>query len=459
MADFAAFFAAATLRRGGTGACGRARGDAEILTAKTGVLNHRPAKQRERSTEQLDVDDGRPGPPRPCPYRRTKRRPDAHGEDMARTMSTRRSAAATNRTAAPTRGRAAGARRRAGGIAGVALTLAACTLGGPTAAWAQTDLAIKEAEARFKEGLRRHDAGDEDAARLSFLEAYSVLKRPNILFNLARAEQLTGHPVEAIQHYKIFVAENSVTPADRELARKRIDELTPLVAHLAIVAPLGSDVWIDGQLLPRKAPLSEPADVSGGMHTVQARLGDQTKTVTAACSSGQTTTVKIEIELPATPLVVVPIPGEPGTQPGGGPGTAPPAVTYHYETPGAKIAVLIGLGAAAVGLVAGGIGLEIASNSAASSASTERTMLQGGTMSTSVCFMSTSSACQKLANDSSSSASDSNTATALFVGAGVAAAAYVTTLFVWPKTKVEDRPRVTGLFAPGVAGLGLQGSF
>src|SRR5580704_986921 len=161
-------------------------------------------------------------------------------------------------------------------VAIVAL-LAAAILASP-GALAQTELATKEAESRFKEGLAHHDAGDEEGARLSFLQAFSVLKRPNILFNLARAEQLTGHPVDAIGHYKLFVADNTVTGVDRETARKRILELSALVGHVIIEAPSGADLWIDGQMLPRKAPLGEPADVSAGMHTVQARLEDQTKT-------------------------------------------------------------------------------------------------------------------------------------------------------------------------------------
>jgi hypothetical protein len=125
--------------------------------------------------------------------------------------------------------------------------------------------------------------------------------------NLARAEQLTGHWVDALTHYKMFVAENSVTGVDRETARKRIAELTPLVGHVTVIAPSGADLWIDGQMLPRKAPLSEPADVSAGMHTVQARLGDQTKSVGISCQAGQTVTAKIDIEMSGTPVVVVPI--------------------------------------------------------------------------------------------------------------------------------------------------------
>jgi hypothetical protein len=340
------------------------------------------------------------------------------------------------------------AARRRGGIA---LALAISAAMAASTAWAQqppTAEAIVEAEARFKEGLRRHDTGDEEGARLSFLQAFSVLKRPNILFNLARAEQLTNHPVDAITHYKMFVADNTVTGADRETARKRIDELSLIVGHVMIEAPTGADLWIDGVMLPRKAPLNEAADVAGGTHTVQARLGDQTKTATVACNAGQTVTAKIDITVVGPGgVVVVQMPGE-----GGAP--------YHYETPGAKIGVLIGLGAATVGLLSGGIGLEVAGSSASNSAATDRTALQKGGTSTSVCTGSMSAACTNLANENNSAAGDRNTATGLFVGAAVAAVAFGVTLAVWPKTKVMDaKVSAAPIITPTMQGFAFDGTF
>ena len=324
---------------------------------------------------------------------------------------------------------------------------------------AQTPEATKEAEARFKEGLKRHDAGDEEGARLSFLQAFSVLKRPNILFNLARAEQLTGHPVDAIGHYKLFVADNTVTGVDRETARKRILELSALVGHVIIEAPSGADLWIDGQMLPRKAPLGEPADVSAGMHTVQARLEDQTKTSTVVCNAGQTVTTKIEIQLTATPVVVVPMPGEGGFAPA----PAEPAheKAFHYETPTAKVVTVIVLGVGAAGFLGAGIGLEAASSSASSALTADHAQIQkaGGNPNTFCATSPSASPCADEASKASSHASDANAGVGMFVGTGVLAAAAVVTWFVWPKTKVEDAARVFPIVSPQMAGLGLTGSF
>jgi hypothetical protein len=306
------------------------------------------------------------------------------------------------------------------------------------------------------EHVREHAWGE--ASLFDFFPSESTngsphaLKRPNILFNLARAEQLTGHPVDAIGHYKLFVADNTVTGVDRETARKRILELSALVGHVIIEAPSGADLWIDGQMLPRKAPLGEAADVSAGMHTVQARLEDQTKTSTVVCNAGQTVTTKIEIQLTATPVVVVPIPGEGGFAPA--PAEPPPPVV-HYGPSGAKIATTVVLGAAAVIALGVGVGMQVAAGSKGS----DVTRLQGGPSS---CLGAASSSmrCTQLASAANSQASDENARTGAFVGAGILAAATVVTWFVWPNTKATEVGKyVVPMLSPGVAGAGFVTEF
>jgi hypothetical protein len=345
-------------------------------------------------------------------------------------------------------------RTAAGRSATVALMLALGAAGVSAPAYGQTEQATKEAEARFKEGLKRHDSGDEEGARLSFLEAFSVLKRPNILFNLARTEQVTGHAVDAITHYKLFVADNTVTAADRETARKRIAELSSLVGHVTIVAPSGADLWIDGQMLPRKAPLGEPADVAPGSHTVQARLGDQTKNAQVSCSAGQTVTATVDIVLNGPGLVVVPIPGENGPTP---PPPPPVEKPVHYAPSGAKIATTIVLGVGAAVAIGVGVGMQVASGSNSSTASADAT---GGPSS---CFMPTGAAvarCSALANANSSASSDENARTGAFVAGGILAVAAVTTWFVWPNTKaVETARHFVPMISPTMAGAGFAASF
>src|SRR5687767_4703889 len=79
------------------------------------------------------------------------------------------------------------------------------TLSFSVPAFAQQDAALVEAQARFKEGLDLADANNNEAARLKFQQAWSVYKSPAVLYNLARSEQLTGHDVEAFEHFREFL--------------------------------------------------------------------------------------------------------------------------------------------------------------------------------------------------------------------------------------------------------------
>jgi hypothetical protein len=272
--------------------------------------------------------------------------------------------------------------------------------------------------------------------------------------NLARAEQLTGHWVDALTHYKLFVADNTVTGSDRETARKRIAELTPLVGHVTVVAPSGADLWIDGQMLPRKAPLSEPADVSAGMHTVQARLGDQTKSVGISCQAGQTVTAKIDIEITGTPVVVVPMPGEGGPPP---PPAQPeqPNPPTHYVASGAKIGTTVAFGVAAVAGIAVGVGMQVA----AGSKGNDVTQFQGSPNS---CLgtAETSPRCTNLSSAANSQVSDENARTGAFIAAGVFALAAVVTWVAWPNSKaVETARHFVPLTSPSMTGLGFSTAF
>jgi hypothetical protein len=314
----------------------------------------------------------------------------------------------------------------------------------PRTAWGQTDTAVREAEARFKEGLKHHDAGDEEGARLSFLEAYSVLKRPNLLFNLARAEQLTGHPVDALTHYKTFVADNTVAVADRETARAHIVELNGMLGHIQIDASTGSEVLIDGQPLPGKAPFGEAVDVPTGPHSLEARLGDQTKMAGVSCVAGQTATAKLEIQPPPAAEVVAPAPlvahAEPEEE-----ANAP----VRYVASGGKIATAVVLGVVAVAGVGLGVGMQLAASAKGNDVAIDQ---QGGNASS--CSTTMSARCARLTSDTNAETSDENVRTGAFIGAGVFGVAAAVVWAALPNTyAVRSARRLVPLVSPGFAGL------
>src|SRR5262249_14189947 len=116
------------------------------------------------------------------------------------------------------------------------------------AAGAQTDIEKEEAQKRFDEGLALHDHGKDDEARLKFAQAWAVLKRPNVLFNLARSEQLSNHVVEALVHFQDFVKMPGISTQDKADADGRVVELKKKVGTLDIKgAPEGAKIVIDDQ--------------------------------------------------------------------------------------------------------------------------------------------------------------------------------------------------------------------
>jgi hypothetical protein len=168
-------------------------------------------------------------------------------------------------------------------------------------------------------------------------------------------------------------------------------------------------------------------------------------------------TAKIDIEVTGTPVVVVPMPGEGAVPP---PPATPPEQPHQYKevTPGAKVATVVVLGVAAVGLLGAGIGLEAAASSANSTASSDRTKIQGSSSGTSQCVKSSNPLCSTLSSEASSHVTDANIATGMLIGAGAVAAVAIVTWIVWPKKTVESA-RVTPLLSPSIAGLGVSGSF
>jgi tetratricopeptide (TPR) repeat protein len=97
------------------------------------------------------------------------------------------------------------------------MVTAALVLAVSSSAKADDDRANREAEARFKEGLARVKSKDFEAARLSFEQAYAVLHRPLILWNLALSEEKTSHTLEALGHFRQVARE---APGDASTCRR-----------------------------------------------------------------------------------------------------------------------------------------------------------------------------------------------------------------------------------------------
>jgi hypothetical protein len=334
--------------------------------------------------------------------------------------------------------------RLATGALALAAILAAAT---PARA---DDVTTKEAQARFEEGLARVKGGDFEGARISFAQAYAVLKKPDILWNLALAEQKSGHPVEAIGHFK-QLQRDARTDADRANASKHVTDLLVQTGHVEVAAVTGAQVTVDGSVVG-VAPLADQVDVAAGKHHVEATTTQGKKTADVDAALGQVVHVNF---IEAAPTVEgrpqPPQPAATDAQPQSGPDPREqPAQRSWWTTP--RIVGASAGGLAVVGL-AMGIGFRVASSNDASDVSSIRATIAPGTCSGSA----SSATCANLQDKINAANTNATLSNVSFAVAGVAAAASIALLvFVEPKAQVSA---VTWTPVVGVGSIGAFGRF
>jgi hypothetical protein len=196
------------------------------------------------------------------------------------------------------------------------------------------DVAVVEAKARFEEGLELADAGKHEAARLKFQQAWAVFKAPAVLYNLARTEQLTGHELEALDHFRVFLkigaTDVKITDAMREKAKQNVVELARKVGQVDIEVPPTARVVVDGRPL-EEAP-KDPVPVQPGRHTIEASFDGKLRSITVECTAGNVVKARIDFDGPGS-----------GTEP---PGEEPRGFWTTGRVVGLSVAVvgLAGLG-------------------------------------------------------------------------------------------------------------------
>jgi hypothetical protein len=328
--------------------------------------------------------------------------------------------------------------------------LLACLLAGllvPTVARAD-DAAVAEAKQRFDEGIKLVDAGRHEEARLKFQQAAAVLKAPAVLFNLARAEQLTGHEYEAVAHFKAFlrVSENDpkITDAERAKARENIAALAPKVGQIDVAAPPGARIAIDGNALDE--PATEPIAVPPGRHVVEATFEGRVKSVTVDCPMGLVTRATIEFEA---------APAQPPPSSGVGPTEPPPVSPSHHDPTRWIVGGAIGgAGVIALGL---GIGFGASSQGSKSDAEDLRRSYPG------LCAKPELPQCAQYDAKRSSAESAATVSVVSYVAGGVLVAGAVATVLLWPHAKETSTGTTARALTPWMskdgAGAALSGSF
>jgi hypothetical protein len=288
------------------------------------------------------------------------------------------------------------------------------------------------------------DPGKPEPARLKFQQAWSVFKSPAVLYNLARAEQLTGHELEALEHFRLFLrvgaTDVKITDAMREKAKQNAAELARKVGQVEIEVPASARVTVDGK--PLEETPKDPVPVAPGRHTIEATFDGKVRNVSVECVAGSVVKARIEFDTPSAVM-------------------EPPA--EERESPSAArwiVPTVLGV----AGLAGIGVGIGFASKSQSSKTNSEGIRRANPGLCTDPPLQSCDS--YKSARDDSKSA-----ATISYVGyiaGGALLAGAVATFVLWPKSKerMASAPSrgikadtVTPLFGAGTMGAGLQGHF
>jgi hypothetical protein len=297
------------------------------------------------------------------------------------------------------------------------------------------DKATRDAQARFAEGLARVKSGDYEAARISFAQAYVVLHKPDILWNLALAEEKSGHSLEALRHFKELTS-TAAADTDRANAQKHVAVLMAQMGHIDVTAPSGTLLTVDGVQNAGSAPLAEPIDVTPGKHVVEGKLAEGTKSATVDAVAGETAHVTLVPDAPSTGTgtgTATSTPTSTSTS------TPTPTATATSTPPGAdttpvstaRLVTTASLGAAAVLSLGAGAYFGFQSQSDASNASQYRSSYPSN-----YCVNPTGSAVQTCSawNDAVKAQNrDATLSNVFYVTGGVLAVGAIATWFLWPR--------------------------
>ena len=287
------------------------------------------------------------------------------------------------------------------------------------------------AQARFDEGVRAYDRGDFETARRAFLETRRLTPRVSVLRNLAQSELKTGHPLDALNHFREYVADPSIPREKRDRAVKALAEAYQQTGHLVVTTEPSARVLVDG------APVVAAdgvVDVTAGSHDVEARAGARHAMRTVQAAAGALTQVDLPLP-PATPEAPTAI-----TSPAS---ATPPAATMDPSAgsgaSGASSARWVTAGA--IGAV-GVAGLVLGGVFASKAASAQEDVEHAANAIHGVCHQG-SAACDALSQDLDDRNHDRNAEVVGFlVGGGLVAASVVTAL-VWPRSRsASARSRV-----------------
>lgn len=157
------------------------------------------------------------------------------------------------------------------------------------AAPVRADASDDAAKARFAEGTKLYNKHDYEKARVAFLQAAALKKKPAITFMLAECSLKLGRWLDAAKGFDQYTSEaGDVPPKLRNRLEADKKEARAHIAHLRFDVPDGAEVVIDGE---RVDSVASPVDVIAGPHAIVITHKDEKKAVNVDAEAGKVTDV------------------------------------------------------------------------------------------------------------------------------------------------------------------------
>lgn len=170
----------------------------------------------------------------------------------------------------------------------------------------------RRASALFSRGEALYRIGDHARAARLFEEAHALAPHPDILWNVARANERAGELARAANAYAEYLEGAAETAPDRREAASALERLARKVGRLDVHAPTGAAIAIDDAEVARASRYVAP-----GSHAVRATLGERVETRAVDVGAGEIRGLSLFVDAtpPAAGALPVPAPSAPATAP------------------------------------------------------------------------------------------------------------------------------------------------
>jgi hypothetical protein len=330
---------------------------------------------------------------------------------------------------------------------------------------------LKTARKRFQEGVAAVDAGNYEAARVAFQQAYALKPHPSALRNLGQAELRTGHYLEAARHLSRFLRETTFgSAAERDVVIKSLAQAEAEVAKVVVeVDVVGADITLDGELLGR-SPTREPFYAEAGERMIRIKKdGYEPYVKSQVLQAGRTTQLRIALDVPRAPALTASTSPFTGSFGGLGDGSTSGSPDGAGIPPHGPVSVSDSAGSArtialattgGLTLISAGVWLGFSLRGASLEHDAERLRSQIANQHADSQCSRDEAPCSELRDVSNQRAAANTIAMVGGIATGVAGAGFAATLLFWPKaSKGVALPKLVPDLSPSRAGLALIGGF